>query len=87
MNSAAIEPSHQWVSPNFINLEVLGTNYEMIRIQLKNEQGESKISLWEELNSGKNTISIDLSSLIKGAYSIIVSDTNGKVKLEKNIKL
>lgn len=64
-----------------------GSFYESILIQIRHENGEHKISLWEELNSGINTICIDLSSLIKGKYSLIISDRQGQIKLEESLTL
>jgi hypothetical protein len=87
MNTAEIETTHHWLSPNFINLEIFGSSCEMITIQIKNQSGESRISLLEEINSGKNQISIDLSSLVKGIYYLLVSDTKGHPKLEETIRL
>jgi hypothetical protein len=87
MNTETIKTAYQWLSPNFINLEIFGTTFEMIKIQIKNESGESIISLWEEINSGKNKISIDLSSLAKGIYCLLVFDVKGHPKLEEAIRL
>jgi len=87
MNTPAIKSSLQRVSPNFINVAIKGSFYENIRIQIRHENGEQKISLWEELNSGNNNISIDLSSLTKGNYSLIISDKQGQIRLEESLKL
>lgn len=87
MNMSTSTLSLQRISQHFINLEVAGTVYEMIQILIKNEKGEPVIRLKEELNSGKNLIPIDLSSLIKGSYSIILSDIRGQIRLIENVKL
>lgn len=87
MNTPTNPFTHQRVSQHFINIEIKGTGYEMIRILIKNEKGESVITLKEELNSGKNIIPIDLSSLVKGNYSVVISDIQGHIRMIENIKL
>lgn len=85
--SPIVESVLQRLSPHFIALKLKSVFFEFIRIQIRNENGESKISFWEELNSGKNRIAVDLSSLCKGNYFLTISDSEGKTRVSESFTL
>ena len=68
---------------HFIDLELFANSYQSVNIKVYNLVGEKKISLWEELKTGANNVSIDVSGLSKGTYRVTISYLNEKLKEER----
>jgi hypothetical protein len=60
------------LSGNFLDVNLCSHKYQLVHIRIVNLVGISKLSIWEEIYKGDNSLSIDVSSLIKGPYKIIV---------------
>lgn len=75
------------IGPHFVNLKLFSARFALVKIDVKNDQGDVKMSLWEEVNSGYNVIAVDLSSLSKGTYSIRIKDAIGNLKLSEYVEV
>jgi len=60
------------LSGKFLDIGLFSQKYQLVHIRIVNLVGVSKLSIWEEIYKGENNLAIDVSSLIKGPYKIIV---------------
>ena len=60
------------LSGKFLDIHLCSQKYQLVHIRIVNLAGSSKLSVWEELYKGDNSLAIDISGLIKGPYKIIV---------------
>ena len=70
------------LSGSFLDVHLNSEKYQLINIRILNLVGESKVSVWEEIYSGTNNLTIDISSLIKGPYKIIVNYPEENIREE-----
>ncbi len=68
---------------NFIDLELIADQYQLINIKIYSIAGERKIMLWEELNKGKNKLTIDVTALMRGTYRVTIAYLNDKLAEER----
>lgn len=60
------------LSGKFLDICLCSSKYQLVHIRIVNLAGASKLSVWEEIYKGENSLAIDISSLMKGPYKIIV---------------
>jgi hypothetical protein len=61
------------LSGNFLDVQLCSERYQLVHIRILNIVGLQKISVWEEVYKGGNQLTIDISSLARGLYKIIVN--------------
>ncbi len=60
------------LSGNFLDINLASQKYQLVHIRILNLVGVAKLSIWEEVYKGENSLCVDVSSLIKGPYKIII---------------
>jgi len=60
------------LSGKFLDINLSSHKYQLVHIKIVNLVGSSKVSVWEEIYKGDNSLAIDISSLIRGPYKIVV---------------
>ncbi len=60
------------VSGKFLDIQLCSQKYQLVHIRVINLAGSSKLSIWEEIYKGDNSLIVDISSLIRGPYKILV---------------
>ncbi|HSZ25243.1 MAG TPA: hypothetical protein VK766_05985 [Cytophagaceae bacterium] len=60
------------LSGKFLDINLFSQKYQLVHIRIVNLVGTSKLSVWEEIYKGENSLAIDVSGLIKGPYKIII---------------
>ena len=60
------------LSGQFLDVHLQSRKSQLVHIRILNLAGISKLSIWEVLEKGDNEFAIDISSLVKGPYKIIV---------------
>lgn len=61
------------LSGNFLDIELGSDNYQLVHITISNLIGERKISSWEEVFTGNNHITVDISRLMRGMYMLTIN--------------
>ncbi len=70
------------LSGKFLDINLCSQKYQLVHIRIVNLAGSSKLSIWEEIYKGDNSLAIDISGLIKGPYKIIVDFPEENVREE-----
>lgn len=70
------------ISGKFLDISLTSDKYQLVNIRIFNLIGDSKISVWEEIYSGVNALTIDISGLIRGSYRLVVNYPDCRVNEE-----
>lgn len=79
-----LEKIIQKILPNkHIEISIHSVKLQLAHIRIANLVGVIRLSSWQEIRKGQNTVSMDVNSLVKGTYKILIDfpDENTREEL------
>ncbi len=67
---SAMKVIRKIVSGKFLDIHLYSHKNQLAHVRIVNLAGSTKLSLWQEIYKGENSLDIDISSLTKGPYKI-----------------
>ncbi|HWZ21488.1 MAG TPA: hypothetical protein VNW06_02475 [Cytophagaceae bacterium] len=64
--------SKKTVSGKFLEVTLYSKKSQLVHVRIINFAGISKLSVWEVIEKGDNIVTINISTLAKGPYKIIL---------------